>query len=101
MKVRATQLGYYNKRRQRPGVVFVLKNPSDYSSNWMEAVDRTEPVDPKAAAANKEVERARAEHVKALEAMKPVEPKVFEPTPEPEKPKRGRPRKVSPNDDLI
>jgi hypothetical protein len=39
MKVKATKLGYYNGRRQKPGVVFLLKEKEHFSKDWMEVVD--------------------------------------------------------------
>lgn len=64
MKVRATQLGYYDHRRRKPGEVFELievkgftKDPKtekvspltlspeqQFSENWMEKVDESTPV---------------------------------------------------------
>jgi len=39
MKVRATQLGYYELKRRKPGQEFTLSNPAFFSSKWMEKVD--------------------------------------------------------------
>lgn len=38
MRVRATQLGYYNLERKRPGDVFVLEKPEHFSRKWMREV---------------------------------------------------------------
>lgn len=35
MRVRATDLGFYDKHRLRKGDVFELKNESDFSPSWM------------------------------------------------------------------
>ena len=35
MKVRATQLGYYNLKRRRVGDVFTLIKKEDFSEKWM------------------------------------------------------------------
>ena len=43
MRVRATDLGYYGDRRQRPGSVFTLSNPAHFSEKWMEALDGKKP----------------------------------------------------------
>ena len=39
MKVKATKLGFYNNRRQRPGMVFHLTDSKHFSENWMEKVE--------------------------------------------------------------
>lgn len=36
MKVRATMLGFYNMKRQKPGSVFHIKDEKHFSENWME-----------------------------------------------------------------
>lgn len=41
MKVRATKLGYYNHRRQRPGAEFFLKKKEHFSKLWMEEVSKS------------------------------------------------------------
>lgn len=54
MKVKATQLGYHDHRRRRPGDVFVLRPikkmdgsvitaEKQFSKNWMEKVDASVP----------------------------------------------------------
>ena len=43
MKVKATQLGYYNHRRRREGHVFEIVNEKDFSKKWMEKVDGDKP----------------------------------------------------------
>lgn len=43
-RVRATQRGYYLDLIRRPGDVFDLALPSDFSSRWMVDVDRTTPL---------------------------------------------------------
>lgn len=35
MRVRATKLGYYGLRRRHEGEIFRLKDPKDFSENWM------------------------------------------------------------------
>jgi hypothetical protein len=35
MKVKATQLGYYDLKRRPPGAVFELNDPKHFSSVWM------------------------------------------------------------------
>lgn len=42
LKVRATQLGYYDHVRRRPGDVFVV-DASQFSAKWMETVDGATP----------------------------------------------------------
>ena len=39
MKVRATNLGYYNNIRQYEGMEFFLKKEEDFSQKWMELVE--------------------------------------------------------------
>ncbi len=39
MKVRATQKGYYNHKRRKPGEVFLLMNAKAFSKRWMEKVE--------------------------------------------------------------
>lgn len=39
MKVKATQLGYYNHQRRREGDVFQLNDEKSFSSKWMEKVE--------------------------------------------------------------
>lgn len=39
MKVKAIRMGYYGIKRRRPGAVFTLKDPKDFSANWMEKLD--------------------------------------------------------------
>lgn len=38
MKVMALKMGYYGDMRRRPGVIFALKDPKDFSETWMEKV---------------------------------------------------------------
>lgn len=42
VKVRATQLGYYDHARRREGDVFVIEE-KDFSKTWMEKVSATTP----------------------------------------------------------
>lgn len=42
-KVRAIEMGYYNEERKRPGDVFRLNKPEDFSKRWMEKVGAGEP----------------------------------------------------------
>jgi hypothetical protein len=42
-KVRATQMGYFNEERKRPGDVFTLKFAHQFSNKWMERVDARTP----------------------------------------------------------
>ena len=52
MKVRALSQGFYNERRQKPGVEFFLRKDEDFSEKWMEKVElREKPVRAKKAAA--------------------------------------------------
>lgn len=47
MKVKAIKLGFYDNLRRREGVIFEIKNESQFSKKWMERVDileRGEPV---------------------------------------------------------
>jgi hypothetical protein len=39
MKVRATQMGYYDLKRRREGDVFEIKTEKEFSSKWMEKLD--------------------------------------------------------------
>lgn len=39
MRVRATRLGYHNLFRRKEGVIFDIKDESEFSSRWMEYVD--------------------------------------------------------------
>ncbi len=43
MKVRATRLGYYDFERRRPGDVFELLDPRDFSPRWMARVADSTP----------------------------------------------------------
>ena len=43
IKVRATQMGYYDHARRRVGDVFVIANEQAFSSRWMERVGANEP----------------------------------------------------------
>ncbi len=38
IKVRATVMGYYDNERKRPGDVFAIKSPREFSKRWMEHV---------------------------------------------------------------
>lgn len=44
IKVRATQMGFYNLRRYRQGDVFVISKASEYSDRWMEVVEGKVPL---------------------------------------------------------
>ena len=39
MKVRATQMGYYDLKRRREGDVFEIKTEKEFSKKWMEKLD--------------------------------------------------------------
>jgi len=39
MKVRAKELGFDGFCRRRPGDVFELKDPKNFSKSWMEKID--------------------------------------------------------------
>lgn len=39
IKVRATQVGYYDHARRREGDVFIIANEQAFSARWMERVD--------------------------------------------------------------
>ena len=103
MKVRATKLGYYNRQRRRPGVVFMVDEPRHFSKNWMEEVDKSELLEPKTAAFDVKLKQARKEHVAAVAATIPPEPVLAEARPQPqpsaeanpEKQTRGRGKRVS------
>lgn len=57
MRVKATQLGYYNHRRQREGVIFDLLKESDFSEIWMERLEaKPEKVKAKVKSKKKEAE---------------------------------------------
>ncbi len=43
VRVRATQLGYYDNERKRPGDVFSIASPALFSKRWMEHVDPRTP----------------------------------------------------------
>lgn len=43
MKVKATQIGYYNFKRQYPGAAFILKKDEDFSETWMEQLEGSQP----------------------------------------------------------
>lgn len=43
IKVRATQLGYYDHVRRREGDVFLIAKERDFSDRWMEYVDARTP----------------------------------------------------------
>lgn len=43
VKVQATKMGYYDHIRRRPGDVFWIHAPEDFSTLWMQAVDVTLP----------------------------------------------------------
>ncbi len=42
-KVRATQIGFYDNARRRPGDVFTIQRHSEFSIRWMERVDASTP----------------------------------------------------------
>lgn len=44
MKVRATQLGYYNHKRWREGTEFEIVAEKDFSKKWMVKVDGEQPL---------------------------------------------------------
>lgn len=44
IRVRATQVGYYDHARRRLGDVFDLHDQAHFSSRWMEYVDEAEPL---------------------------------------------------------
>lgn len=39
VKVRATQLGYYDEIRRREGDVFIIRSLKDFSAKWMQRVN--------------------------------------------------------------
>lgn len=39
MKVRATQMGFYDYKRRRIGHIFDLSDPKHFSEKWMERLD--------------------------------------------------------------
>lgn len=39
MKVKATELGYYEDKRRRPGDVFEISDEKAFSHKWMEKLD--------------------------------------------------------------
>lgn len=39
IKVVATRLGYYNHKRQKEGVAFVIRNEGEFSKLWMKKVE--------------------------------------------------------------
>ena len=43
IKVRATEMGYYDHGRRRPGDVFYLADQTHFSQKWMELVDASTP----------------------------------------------------------
>ena len=43
IRVRATQLGYYDDKRRREGDVFTIQNEQAFSAKWMERVDPRTP----------------------------------------------------------
>jgi len=43
IKVRATQLGYYDHTRRRIGDVFMIHSEQDFSTRWMERVPSSTP----------------------------------------------------------
>ena len=43
MRVKATQLGYYNHRRRRENDEFEIVDKKDFSKRWMEEVDDENP----------------------------------------------------------
>lgn len=64
MKVRATQLGYYDHRRRREGDVFHLFKEEDFSAKWMELLEEAAPKKKKAKKkASKKVEVEAEEEV--------------------------------------
>jgi len=62
IRVRATQLGYYDHVRRRPGDVFTIRSEQEFASVWMEKVDPRTPerVTTAANALREEHERLRA-----------------------------------------
>lgn len=42
-QVRALKMGYYNNARVREGQVFHLKDDKQYSKEWMEIIDESQP----------------------------------------------------------
>lgn len=44
IKVQAVAVGYYGLERKRPGDVFYIANEQEFSSRWMERVDRSTPL---------------------------------------------------------
>jgi hypothetical protein len=42
IKVRATQVGYYDIKRRREGDVFFINGPHEFSKRWMEIADKGE-----------------------------------------------------------
>lgn len=73
MKVRATEMGFYINRRQRPGSEFMLEEKEHFTWTWMEPVDwdPNEPM-PEDLLKRKEAEAARAEkkHAHSAKASK-------------------------------
>lgn len=49
MRVKALQLGYYGERRVRPGDIFTLSRPGDFSYHWMQLVDTKDEAEDNAA----------------------------------------------------
>lgn len=39
MRVKATKLGYYGEKRQRPGQVFSLSDAKHFSPKWMTSME--------------------------------------------------------------
>lgn|SRR5215510_13744708 len=58
-KVRAIEIGYYDHARRRPGDVFLIAKPEDFSERWMEYVDADTPE--RISTANQEIRRKNVE----------------------------------------
>jgi hypothetical protein len=58
IKVKAIGLGFFGKRRVRPGTVFILSDEKQFSKRWMEKVeaDKPAPKEPAASEPAPEVE---------------------------------------------
>lgn len=60
IKVRATQTGYYDEKRQRTGDVFVIHSEKDFSHTWMEHVGAQTPE--RITTGQQEIRRKHDEH---------------------------------------
>lgn len=60
MRVRATQTGFYDGSRRRPGAVFVLADPKHFSLRWMVKVADDASAEPAVAQTGKAAKTGKA-----------------------------------------